>query len=69
MQRLEDSPDPLDWIVWLAASFGVSEQAAAYRLINFRLVGGANAEAVQELAENTEMTREAFTPTYQLGHR
>lgn len=63
MQRLENPPNPLDWIVWLAASFGVSEQAAAYRLINLRLVrvvGGTNAEAVQEMAENTDMTREAW---------
>ncbi len=63
MQRLENPPNPLDWIVWLAASFGVSEQAAAYRLINLRLVqvvGGASAEAVQEMAENAEMTRRAW---------
>jgi Zn-dependent peptidase ImmA (M78 family)/transcriptional regulator with XRE-family HTH domain len=61
--RLEDPPKPLDWIVWLAASFGVSEQAAAYRLANLRLirdVGGSTAPAVQEMAENVEMTREAW---------
>lgn len=61
--RLGDPPNPLDWVVWLAASFGVSEQAAAYRLINLRLVraiGGTSAEAVQEMAENREMTREAW---------
>lgn len=63
MERLENPPNPLDWIVWLAASFGVSEQAAAYRLINLRLVrivGGTSAEAVQEMAENAEMTRKAW---------
>jgi Zn-dependent peptidase ImmA (M78 family)/DNA-binding XRE family transcriptional regulator len=63
-KRLGAPPNPLDWIVWLAASFGVSEQAAAYRLINLRLVrviGGASAEAVQEMAENPEMTRAART--------
>ena len=56
--RLGDPPNPLEWIVWLAASFGVSEQAAAYRLINLRLVrviGGTSAEAVQEMAENREI--------------
>lgn len=63
-ERLGDSPNPLDWIVWLVASFGVSEQAAAYRLINLRLlqvIGGANAKAVQEMAENSDMTREAWS--------
>jgi Zn-dependent peptidase ImmA (M78 family)/DNA-binding XRE family transcriptional regulator len=62
-KRLGDPPNPLDWIVWLAASFGVSEQAAAYRLINLRLVrviGGTSAETVQEMAENPEMTRTAW---------
>jgi Zn-dependent peptidase ImmA (M78 family)/transcriptional regulator with XRE-family HTH domain len=61
--RLGDPPNPLDWIVWLVASFGVSEQAAAYRLANLRLikaVGGTTAEAVQEMAESSEMTREAW---------
>lgn len=60
--RLGDPPNPLEWIVWLAASFGVSEQAAAYRLINLRLVrviGGTSAEAVQEMAENREIIGEA----------
>jgi Zn-dependent peptidase ImmA (M78 family)/transcriptional regulator with XRE-family HTH domain len=60
--RLGAPPNPLEWIVWLAASFGVSEQAAAYRLINLRLVrviGGTSAEAVQEMAENREITGEA----------
>lgn len=63
-ERLGDPPDPLDWIVWLVASFGVSEQAAAYRLANLRMikvVGGTTAQAVQEMAENPEMTREAWS--------
>ena len=63
-ERLGQSPSPLDWIVWLAASFGVSEQAAAYRLINLRLVrdiGGTNDAVVQEAAENPEKTREAWS--------
>jgi Zn-dependent peptidase ImmA (M78 family)/transcriptional regulator with XRE-family HTH domain len=62
--RLGEQPNPLDWIVWLAASFGVSEQAAAYRLANLRLiaaVGGNTADAVQEMADNPAMLREAKT--------
>lgn len=54
----------MDWVVWLVASFGVSEQAAAYRLANLRMikaVGGTTAQAVQEMAENPEMTREAWS--------
>lgn len=61
--RLGEPLNPLDCIVWLVASFGVSEQAAAYRLANLRLikaVGGTTAEAVQEMAENPEKTREAW---------
>lgn len=63
-QRLGKQPGPIDWIVWLAASFGVSDQAAAYRLVNLRLiqaVGGSTADAIQEIAENFEMLREAKT--------
>lgn len=62
MDRLGASPEPVDWIVWLAASFGVSEQAAAYRLANLQLiqsVGGNTAEAVQEMAETYGRLREA----------
>jgi Zn-dependent peptidase ImmA (M78 family) len=61
-ERLGKQPRPLDWIVWLAASFGVSDQAAAYRLTNLNLiqaVGGSTAEAIQEMSENFEMLREA----------
>lgn len=60
--RLGEHPGPIDWIVWLAASFGVSEQATAYRLANLHLiraVGGSTAEAVRETTENFEMLREA----------
>lgn len=62
--RLGKRPLPIDWIVWLAASFGVSDQAAAYRLANLGLihaVGGTTANAVQAMAENPEMIREAKT--------
>ncbi|MGH3146792.1 MAG: ImmA/IrrE family metallo-endopeptidase, partial [Rubrobacter sp.] len=61
-QRLGEHPSTIDWIVWLAASFGVSDQAAAYRLVNLNLihaVGGSTADAIQEMAENPEMLREA----------
>lgn len=61
-QRLGKQPGPIDWIVWLAASFGVSDQSAAYRLVNLRLikaVGGSTADAIQEISENFEMLREA----------
>jgi len=60
--RLGKCPLPINWIVWLAASFGVSDQAAAYRLANLGLihaVGGTTADAVQAMAENPEMIREA----------
>lgn len=60
--RLGEHPEPVDWIVWLAASFGVSEQAAAYRLANLdfiQAVGGNTAGAVQEMAENPEKLRQA----------
>lgn len=61
-ERLGKRPRPLDWVVWLAASFGVSDQAAAYRLVNLGLihaVGGTTADAIQAVAENLEMLREA----------
>jgi hypothetical protein len=61
-RRLGEQSSPIDWIVWLAASFGVSDQAAAYRLVNLGLiqaVGGTTADAIQEIAENYEMLREA----------
>ena len=60
--RLGENPNPTDWIVWLAASFGVSEQAAAYRLTNLRLirsVGGDTAATVRKLVEDPEAIREA----------
>lgn len=61
-ERLGKQPRPLDWIAWLATSFGVSDQAAAYRLANLNLiqaVGGSTADAIQEMSENFEMLREA----------
>lgn len=61
-RRLGERPSTIDWIVWLAASFGVSDQAAAYRLVNLgriREAGGTTANAVQAMADNPEMLREA----------
>ncbi len=61
-RRLGERASPIDWIVWLAASFGISDQAAAYRLVNLgriQAIGGTTAHAVQEIAENYEMLREA----------
>jgi Zn-dependent peptidase ImmA (M78 family)/transcriptional regulator with XRE-family HTH domain len=61
-RRLGEQPSTIDWIVWLAASFGVSDQAAAYRLVNLgriKAVGGTTADAVQAMAEDPEMLREA----------
>jgi Zn-dependent peptidase ImmA (M78 family)/transcriptional regulator with XRE-family HTH domain len=61
-RRLGERPGPIDWIVWLAASFGVSDQAAAYRLVNLgriQAVGGTTADAIQEIAENLEMLKAA----------
>jgi len=60
-ERLGEKPGPLAWIAWLAASFGVSEQAVAYRLANLELiqaVGGDTAEAVEKMAENPVLLRE-----------
>ncbi len=54
--------DPVGWIVWLADSFGVSDEAAAYRLVNIgltRVVGGDTRDAVRGVAENKEGLREA----------
>ncbi|PLS84581.1 MAG: hypothetical protein CYG60_17180 [Actinobacteria bacterium] len=49
--------DPVGWIVWLADSFGVSEEAAAYRLVNLglaRIIGGDTREAVRGMVEDRE---------------
>ena len=54
--------DPVGWIVWLANSFGVSEEAAAYRLVNLgraRIVGGDTREAVKAVVEDQEGLRQA----------
>lgn len=56
--------DPVGWTVWLADSFGVSEEAAAYRLVNLglaRIVGGVTREAVRGMVEDKEALREART--------
>ncbi len=61
-RRLGERASTIDWIVWLAASFGVSDQAAAYRLVNLgriKAVGGTTADAVQAMADDPEMLREA----------
>lgn len=61
MNRLGED-DPVGWIVWLADSFGVSEEAAAYRLVNIGLttvVGGATRNAVRGVVEDLEGLRGA----------
>ncbi len=53
--RLGDDAAPLAWVVWIAAAFGVSEEAAAYRLLNLGLqgqVGGDPREAIKALMLN-----------------
>jgi Zn-dependent peptidase ImmA (M78 family)/DNA-binding XRE family transcriptional regulator len=62
LRKRLDENDPLRWIVWLADSFGASEEAAAYRLVNIgltRIVGGDTRDAVKAIAENQEGLREA----------
>lgn len=54
--------DPVGWIVWLADSFGVSDEAAAYRLVNIglaRIVGGETREAVRSMVYDQRGLREA----------
>ncbi len=58
--RLGQEAEPLDWAVWLATSFGVSEEAAAYRLHNLGLardIGGDIVEAVRAAKEDREPLR------------
>ncbi len=58
--RLAGADEPLGWVVWLAAAFGVSEEAAAYRLVNLGLsavVGGDVVAAVRDAKENPELLR------------
>lgn len=60
-ERLGEN-DPVGWIAWLANSFGVSEEAAAYRLVNLglaRIVGGDTREAVRAVVEDQEGLRQA----------
>ncbi len=61
MKRLDEN-DPMGHIVWLADSFGVSEEAAAYRMLNLglaRVTGGETREAVSNVVEDREALREA----------
>jgi Zn-dependent peptidase ImmA (M78 family) len=61
MKRLDEN-DPVGHIVWLADSFGVSEEAAAYRMLNLglaRVTGGETREAVRNVVEDREALREA----------
>jgi Zn-dependent peptidase ImmA (M78 family)/transcriptional regulator with XRE-family HTH domain len=60
--RLSQKAGPLEWIVWLAASFGVSEEAAAYRVKNLELdrtIGGNSVEAFRVAKEQPELIRQA----------
>lgn len=60
--RLAGATGPLDWTVWLASSFGVSEEAAAYRLLNLGLgpaVGGTVVTAVREAKENPSLLQQS----------
>lgn len=61
LRKRLDEDNPIEWIVWLADSFGVSEEAAAYRLVNIgltRVVGGDTREAVKGVAEDQEGLRD-----------
>jgi len=58
--RLGVKSEPLEWAVWLSASFGVSEEAAAYRMINLDLpeaFDGAIIDAVKSAQENPDVLR------------
>ena len=58
--RLGAKAQPLEWAVWLSASFGVSEEAAAYRMINLDLpeaFDGAIIDAVKSAQENPDVLR------------
>src|SRR6266852_85604 len=58
--RLGAKARPLAWAVWLSASFGVSEEAAAYRMINLDLpeaFDGAIIDAVKEAQEDPDILR------------
>ncbi|HVB21550.1 MAG TPA: XRE family transcriptional regulator [Ktedonobacteraceae bacterium] len=58
--RLGAQAQPLEWAVWLCASFGVSEEAAAYRIMNLGLPeagGGAIIEALKAAREDSDILR------------
>ena len=59
--RLGAKAEPLEWAVWLSASFGVSEEAAAYRMINLDLpeaFDGTIIDAVKSAQENLDVLRQ-----------
>jgi Zn-dependent peptidase ImmA (M78 family)/transcriptional regulator with XRE-family HTH domain len=58
--RLGPKAQPLEWAVWLSTSFGVSEEAAAYRVINLGLpeaFDGEIIEAVKNAQENPSILK------------
>lgn len=60
--RLGTKALPLEWAVWLSASFGVSEEAAAYRMTNLGLpeaFDGEIVEAVKKTQEKPDLLRHA----------
>ena len=60
--RLGEQAQPIEWAVWLSASFGVSEEAAAYRIMNLGLPeagGGAIIEALKASREDSDLLRHA----------
>lgn len=60
--RLGSQAQPLEWALWLSASFGVSEEAAAYRMMNLGLPeagGGAIIDAVKTAREDSDLLRRA----------
>jgi len=60
--RLGSQAQPLEWAVWLSASFGVSEEAASYRMMNLSLPeanGRAIIDAVKMAREDSDLLRRA----------
>jgi Zn-dependent peptidase ImmA (M78 family) len=60
--RLGEQAQPIEWAVWLSASFGVSEEAAAYRIMNLGLPeagGGAIIESLKASREASDLLRHA----------
>ena len=58
--RLGAKAHPLTWAVWLSISFGVSEEAAAYRMINLDLPEAfdeAIVDAVKDETPNSETSQ------------